>query len=141
MYSKLIAIASNLIEFKNKLIKQKMKTTSNITNKIVKAGAVIILTLSAFIIKANTLDEIAAEETEKTIKQHVKFPQLILPVSKTEKVEIVFTTAENGKVDFVLVKSENEILKKELEKQFLALTLPKLKSNVAYSIVFNFKTI
>ncbi len=111
-----------------------------ITSKAVKVTAILALTLSAFLIKAKTNNEVAVE-TEKTIKQHVKFPQLILPVQKNEKVEIVFTTGTNGKVDFVLAKTENEILKKELEKQFLGLTLNKLKSNVAYSIVFNFKTI
>ena len=111
-----------------------------ISSKVVKATAVLALTLSAFLIKAKNGNEVA-EETEKTIKQHVKFPQFILPVQKSEKVEIVFTTGVNGKVDFVLAKTQNEILKKELEKQFLGLTLNKLKSNVAYSIVFNFKTI
>ena len=54
---------------------------------------------------------------------------------------MVFTTAENGKVNFVLAKTENKIIKTEIEKQFQELTLNKLKANVAYSIVFNFKTI
>lgn len=111
-----------------------------INSKIVKVTTVLAFTLSAFFIKANTTTEDVVE-TEKTIKQYVKFPQLILPVQKNEKVEIVFTTGVNGKVDFVLAKTQNDILKKELEKQFLGLTLNKLKANVAYSIVFNFKTL
>jgi hypothetical protein len=56
-------------------------------------------------------------------------------------VEVVFTTSENGKVNFVLAKTDNSILKKQIEKQFSELTLSKIKSNVAYSIVFNIKTI
>ena len=91
-------------------------------------------------LKANTGNEVAVQ-TEKTIKEHVKFPKLILPVSQNEKIEVVFTTSANGNVDFVLAKTKNESLKKDIEQQFLGLTLNKLKANVAYSIVFNFKTL
>lgn len=80
-------------------------------------------------------------ETEKTIKQHITFPNVLMPINQTQKVEVVFTTSENGKVNFVLAKTENDILKKQIEKQFLELTLSKIKSNVAYSIVFNIKKI
>jgi hypothetical protein len=54
---------------------------------------------------------------------------------------VVFTTDEKGKVNFVLAKTENEILKKQIEKQFSEMILTKIKSNVAYSIVFNIKKI
>lgn len=117
-----------------------MKTTTGITGKLIKATALVALTLGSFLLKANTGNEVALE-TEKTIKEHVKFPKLILPYAKSEKVEVVFTTAQNGKVDFVLAKTNNTSLKKELEKQFLGLSLNKLKANVAYSIIFNFKTL
>lgn len=80
-------------------------------------------------------------ETQKEIKHHVSFPNIILPLNKTEKVEVVFTTAENGKVNFVLAKTDNDVLKKQIEKQFAEMTLTKIKSNVAYSIVFNIKKI
>ncbi len=80
-------------------------------------------------------------ETQKKIKQHISFPNIILPLNKTEKVEVVFTTAENGKVNFVLAKTSNDMLKKQIEKQFAEMTLTKIKSNVAYSIVFNIKKI
>lgn len=80
-------------------------------------------------------------ETQLTIKQHISFPNIILPISKTEKVAVVFTTDEKGKVNFVLAKTENEQLKKQIEKQFSEMTLTKIKSNVAYSIVFNIKKI
>ncbi|MBK7309208.1 MAG: hypothetical protein IPI93_00060 [Sphingobacteriaceae bacterium] len=80
-------------------------------------------------------------ETQKEIKQHISFPNIILPLNRTEKVEVVFTTAENGKVNFVLAKTDNDVLKKQIEKQFAEMTLTKIKSNVAYSIVFNIKKI
>lgn len=80
-------------------------------------------------------------ETQRTIKQHISFPNIILPIDRTEKVEVVFTTDEKGKVNFVIAKTENEILKKQIEKQFTEMTLTKIKSNVAYSIVFNIKKI
>jgi hypothetical protein len=80
-------------------------------------------------------------ETQNTIRQHICFPNIILPIIKTEKVEVVFTTDEKGKVNFVLAKTENEVLKKQIEKQFSEMTLTKIKSNVAYSIVFNIKKV
>jgi hypothetical protein len=80
-------------------------------------------------------------ETQRTIKQHISFPNIILLIAKTEKVEVVFTTDEKGKVNFVTAKTENELLKNQIEKQFLEMTLSKIKSNVAYSIVFNIKKI
>jgi hypothetical protein len=80
-------------------------------------------------------------ETQNTIRQHISFPNIILPISKTEKVEVVFATDEKGKVNFVLAKTGNDILKKQIEKQFSEMTLTKIKSNVAYSIVFNIKKV
>jgi hypothetical protein len=115
-----------------------MKVIKNISRKMVKAAALIALTLGSFTINANTGSD-TLKETEKTIKQNVSFPKL--NSTDNEKVEVVFTTSETGKVDFVLAKTKNENLKKEIEKQFSGLTLNKLKANVAYSIVFNFKTI
>lgn len=80
-------------------------------------------------------------ETQRIIKQHISFPNNVVSATKTEKVEVVFTTDEVGKVNFVLAKTDNELLKKQMEKQFAEMTLTKIKSNVAYSIVFNIKKI
>jgi hypothetical protein len=55
-------------------------------------------------------------------------------------VEVIFTTSENGRVNFVLAKTNDPILKKEIEKQFSLLTLPQLKQEVAHSVVLNFRT-
>ena len=118
-----------------------MKKRANITGKVIKGAALLALTLGSFFVKANNGSEVAIE-TEKTIKEHVKFPKLILPVQhQQQKVEVVFTTSENGNVNFVLAKTDNKEIKTEIEKQFSKLNLNKLKANVAYSIVLNFKTI
>ncbi|MBP7808664.1 MAG: hypothetical protein KA163_05195 [Bacteroidia bacterium] len=118
-----------------------MKKTTNITGKVIKATALVALTLGSFLLQASNGSEISIE-TGKTIKEHVKFPKLILPVQHQEqKVEVVFTTSENGSVNFVLAKTDNKNVKAEIEKQFSQLTLNKLKANVAYSVVLNFKTI
>lgn len=124
---------------------RKFKTTQNekiknIRNTALKITGVLALTFGSFLLKAGTGNEVV-DETEKTIKEHVKFPKLIMSNQQSEKVEIIFTTTEGGKVNFVLAKTNNEVLKKEIEKQFADLTLTKLKANVAHSIVFNFKTL
>jgi len=116
-----------------------MKAVNNIRGKAIKVTALVALTLGSFLLNANNKN--GAGETEKTIKEHVKFPNLILPIKQTEKVEVVFTTSENGKVNFVFAKTNNKEIKADIEKQFSQLTLTKLKANVAYSIVLNFKTI
>ncbi len=118
-----------------------MKKKANITGKVIKATALVALTLGSFFLQASNGSEISIE-TGKTIKEHVKFPKLILPVQhQDQKVEVVFTTSENGNVDFVLAKTDNKEVKAEIEKQFSKLNLSKLKANVAYSVVLNFKTI
>lgn len=122
-----------------KLKLYKMKKLNNY-NKLIKLTGIVALSLGSFMLKAHTGNN-GAEETEKTIKEHVKFPKLILPFKQSEKVEVIFTTAENGKVNFVLAKTNNTIIKTEIEKQFQCLTLNKLKANVAYSIIFNFKNL
>lgn len=83
----------------------------------------------------------ASHETEKTIKQYITFPNIILPIEQSEKVEVLFTTGENGKVNFALAKTENKELKKIIEKQFADLYLPAIKSNVAYSVIINLKKV
>ncbi len=121
----------------------------NLKKEMIKFGAVLsfVFLSNAAIALGNNGNETVPNskagiiETQLTIKQHISFPNIILPISKTEKVEVVFTTDEKGKVNFVLAKTENEQLKKQIEKQFSEMTLTKIKSNVAYSIVFNIKKI
>lgn len=118
-----------------------MKKMNTINGKLIKITALAALCLGSFLLKANGGKE-SAIETEKTIKEHVTFPKLILPVKQqNQKVEVIFTTGNDGKVNFVLAKTDNLEIKSEVEKQFSQLTLNKLNANVAYSVVLNIKSI
>lgn len=115
-----------------------MKTLIKKSIAILAAGV-----LFSFNVKANDNEPktITIAETNKTIKEYVKFPNLMLNFSKEEKVNVVFTVNETGHVNLVIANTTNEILKKSIETQFMKLTLNHLKANNAYSIQFNFKTI
>lgn len=101
------------------------------------------LVISSFTINASNGSEISpvAVETENTIKEYFKIPQIINPYNEPQKVEVLFTTNLQGHVDFVLAKTLNQNLKIEIEKQFLKLNLTKIKSDVVHSVVLNIKTI
>lgn len=120
-----------------------MKTTINqLKTKVIKTSAVLLFTFSAFLSNANNTNESALKtEASKSITQQINLSDLSFVAKQNERVEIVFTTAENGTVNFVLAKTKNAVLKSEIEKQFSQLNLNTLKANVAYSIVFNFKTL
>lgn len=121
--------------------KEKMKT-KKLKSGIIKLSAVLgFMFLSGAALALGNDGNENIIETQNTIRQHISFPNIILPITKTEKVEVVFTTDEKGKVNFVLAKTGNDVLKKQIEKQFSAMTLTKIKSNVAYSIVFNIKKV
>lgn len=88
----------------------------------------------------------SSKESEKVIRHYFKFPQFLLPVNEAKtlvdnKVEVLFSTDTTGKVNFVLAKTESEELRKEIEKQFLALQLKQLKSEVVHKVILNFRTI
>lgn len=113
---------------------------------IFKKSIVIIVTgvLFSFNIQAKENEKptsIIIADAGKTIKEHVKFPNLMLNFNQVEKVNVVFTVNETGQVNLVVANTTNEILKKSIETQFMKLTLNHLKANNAYSIQFNFKTI
>ena len=94
---------------------------------------------SALTFKPNNLKTIESLETEKIIRESIKFPTSC--DSQNKKVEILFTTNQTGNVDFVLVKTDNIDLQKEIEKQFYNMHLAKLKQNVVHSVILIFKTI
>ena len=116
-----------------------MKLQNKITKMVLLTG-LVITTISA---RPNTFSGSTPNsiETEKTIKDYFKFPQIIIPVNASQKVEVLFTTNKNGQVDFVLAKTEEQNLKSEIEKQFLKLNLTKVKSDVVHSVTLNIKTI
>ncbi len=85
-------------------------------------------------------------ETERAIKNYFRFPQVLLPHAEpknyeTKKVEVLFTTGQNGKVNFALAKTNDQALKQEVEKQFYKLQLPKLSTDVVHSVVLSFKAL
>ncbi len=104
-------------------------------------AAGIIISFSALANDNNLTSSLP--ETSKEIKNHIKFPNLINTPNNTqqEKINVVFTIDELGKVNFVIANTDNKQLKQTIEKQFENLILKQLKANNAYSIQFNFKTI
>ena len=91
--------------------------------------------------KVDGTPSITISDASKTIKEHIKFPNLLMDFNKEEKVNVVFTVNETGNVNLVVVNTSNENLRKSIETQFVKLKLNNLKANNAYSVVFNFKTI
>ena len=113
---------------------------NQVASSFIKVTGIVALTFGSFLAKANDGTS-ESNKPEKTIENHIKFPKLIMPIHKNQKVEVVFTTDVNGKVNNVLAKTANEELKKAIEKQFSSLVVPNTKSNIAYTIVLNFKTL
>ncbi|MES2568396.1 MAG: hypothetical protein V4565_16090 [Bacteroidota bacterium] len=115
--------------------------------KIVIKKTMLLLTAGFFLsfsLKAKeneTPKTVMISEANKTIKDHVKFPNVVMHFNQEEKVNVVFTVNDYGQVNLVIANTQNEILKKSIESQFMKLKLNQLKADNAYSVVFNFKTI
>ena len=69
--------------------------------------------------------------------QQVVKSQLSIKIERSEKVEVVFTTDEAGKVNLAIAKTENAELKKAIESRFLKMQFKQLKADVAYGITLN----
>jgi hypothetical protein len=114
----------------------------NIKRKIIKGVLVMGLSLCALVGKPNNptalKNGIKSAETEKMIRESIKFPSI---ETNNQKVEILFTTGQSGNVNFVLVKTTDIVLQKEIEKQFYNMHLYKLKEGVVHSVILNFKKI
>lgn len=82
-----------------------------------------------------------AISASRIIREHVKFPELLIPAGTEEKVNVVFTVNEAGHVNLVVANTDNRALRRSIEEQFATLSLRQLKANHAYSIQFNFKTL
>lgn len=116
-----------------------MKTIFKKTIMMITAGLFLSMNINA---KDNENPKsILISDASKTIKEHIKFPNLLMHFNDEEKVNVVFTVNEIGEVNLVVANTANESLKKSIETQFMKLKLNKLKANNAYSVVFNFKTI
>ena len=121
-----------------------MKTQINTLKKVLLISSLIF---SIGIIKATNapVSNTVSSETVKTIKDYFKFPRILMPyqeehILQNNKVEVLFSTDKNGKVNFVLAKTEDKSLKTEIEKQFSNLQLTKLKHDVVHSVTLNFKS-
>lgn len=116
-----------------------MKTILKKTIILVTAGLFLSLNINA---KDNENPKsVLIADASKTIKEHIKFPNLLMHFNEEEKVNVVFTVNETGDVNLVIANTTNETLKKSIETQFVKLKMDKLKANNAYSIVLNFKKI
>lgn len=112
-----------------------------IKKTVIVFAAGLIMSISARAGGNEPSRSIIISDVSKTIKEHVKFPNLLLDYSRKEKVNVVFTVNDVGHVNLVIANTSNEILKKSIETQFSKLVLKQLKANNVYSIQFNFKTI
>lgn len=116
-----------------------MKT--QILKTIAAVATGLILSFNAHAKGNPTTDKGMGTITINEIKSHVMFPNFIQKTNHTEEVKVTFTVDESGKVNFVYANTSISSLKQSIESQFSKLTLSQLKSNNAYSIQFNFKTI
>lgn len=116
-----------------------MKTTMKKSITLLALGFLFSLNLGAH---ENEIPKtIVISETNKAIKEQIKFPSLLVHLNQEEKINVVFTVDEIGKVNLVIANTQNDSLKKLIESQFMKLKLENLKANNAYSVIFNFKTI
>lgn len=115
----------NLIAYKRKM-----------KNVLIKTGLVLALSLTFQAAKSNNGSDKDRNQAEKTIKESLNFRGNSI---SEQKVEILFSTGKSGEVNFVLAKTANELLKKQIEKQFSNMQFPQLKQDVVNSIVISFK--
>lgn len=116
--------------------------------KTITASILLLLLLNVQGLFSNTnpVQKPQAGEAEKTIRELIKFPKVLLPLNQTGKqntyrIEVLFTTDQFGKVNFVLAKTKDPLLKSEIEKQFLDLKLKQVKSEVVNSVILSFKLV
>lgn len=109
--------------------------------KTVLPGLFLLTALSAFGGPAPKKQD--SPELRKTIHQYFKFPSVLLPMAETKdqplKVEVLFTTDKNGQVNFVLAKTDDSMLRKEIERQFYQLPLKEVKSDLVHKVVLEFR--
>lgn len=120
---------------KNKKMKRLIKKT------IATVAVGIMLTLNVQAAGNDKNSKPVLSNVSETIKDHVKFPKLLLNHKQEENVNVVFTVDELGKVNLVVANTDNLVLKQAIETQFAKLKLTQLKANNTYSIQFKFKTL
>lgn len=111
---------------------------------LIKISLLAGLIFSTFLVRSNNDPaKGVSTETAKTIRKYFKFPQVLLPQmesrSQATKIEVMFTTDKNGKVNYVSAKTNDRTLKQEIEKQFLGLHLENVKQEIPHSVVLSFR--
>jgi endo-beta-N-acetylglucosaminidase D len=103
------------------------------TLKSIIATVALLISLNSI---AGNNSNITSANIQKEIQLH-----LTVKVEQSQKVEVVFTTDETGKVNLAIAKTDNAELKKSIEANFLSLHFGGIKNNTAYSIVINLQVI
>jgi hypothetical protein len=113
-----------------------MKTESMIRTLVLSA----MLAWSGVMLAGDPEPRVTASKAQHTIREYFRFPSFInqLP-SAEEKVEVLFTTATDGKINFVFAKTENTRLKKAVESKLTGLKLDDLQANVVHTVVLTFR--
>jgi hypothetical protein len=117
-----------------------MKTTIITRMALVFGISLISMAAAAGTTPGNTV----TPSPEKTISSYFKFPKVLIPysaapASKPVKVEVIFTTGKDGKVNYAYAKTRDLKLKKEIERQLSTYKISQLQENVAHRVVLNFK--
>ncbi len=90
--------------------------------------------------KENTKNDSKIEiNSISEVKNYLMFPN-VFNNSYNKQAKVVFTINEKGNVDLVLAETDNKILKKSIEEQFLKLKFNHLSTNNTYTINFKFKS-
>jgi len=97
----------------------------------------ISLTAAMLILTVNLS---AGNPDKDQVRQEIQ-SQLKINVEKSETVTVVFTTDKTGKVNLAIAKTENKILKKAVEENFMKLELKHLVPDNCYSIDISMKLI
>lgn len=102
----------------------------------IKAATVLL----ALLIHFSAFSSGGTDQLNKAVQDEIR-SQLNIRVAKNEKVEVLFTTAANGKVDVVIAKTENKDLQKTVESGFSRLRFDNIKPGDCYSVTLNLKLI
>lgn len=106
--------------------------------KTFKMLLVVLASVISFSTFSNTNDE--TSELNTTIQKEIK-SHLNVKAGQSEKVEVVFTTDECGKVNLAIARTSNIELKQALENSFMKLQFSNLKPENAYSVTLSLKLV
>jgi hypothetical protein len=100
-----------------------------------------LLTASTTLMATDPAPRSKAVKTERTIREYFRFPSFInqLPRTGAGKVEVLFTTGSDGRINFVLAKSDDAKLKRMVEEHLTGLRLEELTPDFVHSVVLSFR--